>query len=213
MTVHKTHCKHGHAYTGDNVRFDRHGWQICVACTRARDTRRCQAGQSEYLEWSRGINEQVALLARQGFGPAEIGKELGITASAARNRKRRLGIDDGRIGNRKYDYDEIRALFDRGFDVTEVCRRTGVPRDRVRTLATEWGFREPLPNPRELLPGKLEKARVLLEDGASYGEVVRTLHISRTVLRKHFPGYGWSSVEGGRLGGTVKAFNRMTARL
>ncbi len=30
----KTHCKFGHPFAGDNVRVNRHGYRLCVACAR-----------------------------------------------------------------------------------------------------------------------------------------------------------------------------------
>jgi hypothetical protein len=33
----KTHCPHGHAYSGSNVRYRRNGCRYCVACSRERD--------------------------------------------------------------------------------------------------------------------------------------------------------------------------------
>lgn len=43
----------------------------------------------------------------------------------------------------------------------------------------------------------LDRAKALLEDGASQREVTRTTGISRMMLRKYFPGKGWTFVEGG----------------
>ncbi len=31
---HKTHCKHGHPYSGDNLYVDRNGYYVCRACSR-----------------------------------------------------------------------------------------------------------------------------------------------------------------------------------
>jgi DNA invertase Pin-like site-specific DNA recombinase len=47
-------------------------------------------------------------------------------------------------------------------------------------------------------PERLEQAAQLLADGASQREVTRTTGISRETLRKHFPGHGWTFVEGGK---------------
>ena len=47
-------------------------------------------------------------------------------------------------------------------------------------------------------PERLQQAANLLRDGASQREVTRTTGIARETLRKHFPGYGWTFVEGGK---------------
>ena len=44
---------------------------------------------------------------------------------------------------------------------------------------------------------ELERAKALLQDGASQREVTRTTGIARETLRKYFPGKGWTHREGG----------------
>jgi hypothetical protein len=39
----KTHCPHGHKYTKENTRYDRHGWRICWTCLTADRKRRTAA--------------------------------------------------------------------------------------------------------------------------------------------------------------------------
>jgi len=36
-TPERTHCQRGHEMSGENVRFDSHGWALCVTCKRDRD--------------------------------------------------------------------------------------------------------------------------------------------------------------------------------
>lgn len=43
-----------------------------------------------------------------------------------------------------------------------------------------------------------EEAKQLLEDGASYREVARTVNIDRRRVQRVFPGYGWTHREGGQ---------------
>jgi DNA invertase Pin-like site-specific DNA recombinase len=47
-------------------------------------------------------------------------------------------------------------------------------------------------------PERLEHAARLIADGASQREVQRTTGLARETIRKHFPGKGWTFVEGGR---------------
>ena len=46
----KTHCPRGHAYAGDNLRFQPNGARICMTCTRARQ--RIASGWPEDLAYS-----------------------------------------------------------------------------------------------------------------------------------------------------------------
>ncbi len=53
----KTHCKQGHPFTPENTRYNKNGWQICIACHRAAD-RKTAANRSlerkqELLEYGR----------------------------------------------------------------------------------------------------------------------------------------------------------------
>lgn len=54
-------------------------------------------------------------------------------------------------------------------------------------------------------PERIQQARQLLEDGASQREVQRTTGIARETLRKHFPGKGWTFVEGGEFRALTRA--------
>lgn len=51
----------------------------------------------------------------------------------------------------------------------------------------------------------LSRAGALLKDGASQREVTRTTGISRTTLRKYFPGECWSYKDGGDFRALTKA--------
>lgn len=46
-------------------------------------------------------------------------------------------------------------------------------------------------------PEKLAQAAELLRGGASQREVTRTTGLARETIRKHFPGQGWTYIEGG----------------
>jgi len=53
-------------------------------------------------------------------------------------------------------------------------------------------------------PELLHRAAQLLADGASQHETQRTTGISRTTLRKHFPGQGWTPKQGGDFAAMVR---------
>lgn len=39
----KTHCPHGHPYSGNNLAVDRRGWRSCLTCTRETSRKRMRA--------------------------------------------------------------------------------------------------------------------------------------------------------------------------
>lgn len=47
-------------------------------------------------------------------------------------------------------------------------------------------------NTRVLTADEIHTAEQLLADGASFGEVGRTLHRNKSVICRHFPGRGWT---------------------
>lgn len=51
---------------------------------------------------------------------------------------------------------------------------------------------------------RLDQAAALLRDGASQREVTRTTGIARNTLRKHFPGQGWTFIQGGEFRALTK---------
>ena len=54
----------------------------------------------------------------------------------------------------------------------------------------------------------LQQAKMLLDDGASYSEVSRTVGVSRWRLAVMFPGYGWTHKQGGSYGLMMRNMNK-----
>jgi len=108
----------------------------------------------------------------------------------------------------------VARLHADGLSAAQIAEQAGCTTRTVQRWRTAQGVAQPLPptrNPDEF-PTRLEQARQLLEDGASYNEVIRTLHMHKRTLQRHFPGMGWSSVEGSRLGAFITRMQRETNR-
>ncbi|AEK07823.1 DNA binding protein [Mycobacterium phage Yoshi] len=54
-------------------------------------------------------------------------------------------------------------------------------------------------------------AQYLLDDGAPYNEVARTLGVSRTTVEKYFPGYRWSKKQAAEFTVLAEKFRRLEA--
>lgn len=97
----------------------------------------------------------------------------------------------------EYRRDAVARLTQAGCSATEIAVRLGVTRRTVQRHREITGASRD----RDLYPpmtaSELAIARALLEDGASYGEVARTLHRGACTIGRHFPGYGWSVGSGG----------------
>ncbi|ABD58272.1 DNA binding protein [Mycobacterium phage Phatniss] len=71
-----------------------------------------------------------------------------------------------------------------------------------------------LASPEQFVPLSQEQkdfAQYLLDDGAPYREVARTLGVSRTTVEKYFPGYGWSKKQAAEFRALVKKFRWLEA--
>lgn len=95
--------------------------------------------------------------------------------------------------------DRIVELSVRGLRPDEIAGAVGVTARTVARARRRRGVSAP-PAPR-LTVDELELARGLLADGASYGEVARTLGRSHFAIAKNFPGASvWDRRAGGQLG-------------
>lgn len=99
---------------------------------------------------------------------------------------------------RKVDRDEFAELAAAGKTNPELQAHFGISEataSRMRKLTDTSTAVRITP---EAQAERLKQAARLLEDGASQHEVQRTTGLARETIRKHFPGQGWTHVEGGK---------------
>jgi transposase len=87
----------------------------------------------------------------------------------------------------------IVTLCRSGLTVREAAARVGVGISAVTQARREAGLAKPRP-PR-MSAEELARAKAMLDDGASYAEVARTLGRGRMAIARRFPGFGWSMAE------------------
>ncbi|MEV7768308.1 helix-turn-helix domain-containing protein [Microbacterium sp. NPDC086615] len=94
-----------------------------------------------------------------------------------------------------------------GMSASEIATRLGVTPRTVGRWRAELGI---VLRPRNRPITEDEKARALamLQDGASYKEVGRTIGRCRRHLAHVLPGYGWTQEEKGRFGALIAKSNR-----
>lgn len=94
------------------------------------------------------------------------------------------------------DDDEARAAFiERKLSNGQFASEYNVSlRTASRTRGRIGQKKEQTPTRAE--PGWEARAKALLDGGASYMEVSRTLDVSHTTLSRKFPGMGWTSEQG-----------------
>lgn len=89
---------------------------------------------------------------------------------------------------------EVIDALEAGEHVMGISRKLGVSKDTVTRVRKSLGI-EPGRTPRYMTPERLERMAEMLNDGASFAEVARTLKVSPATLRKYFPGMAWGRAQ------------------
>src|SRR5690606_9276142 len=97
----------------------------------------------------------------------------------------------------RFDHEEIARLTRAGVSAPQIATRLGCTTRTVTRVRAELGLTQSMPANacRPISAARLARAQELLDDGASFTEVGRTLGVSFGTLRKHFPGRQWSADE------------------
>lgn len=85
-----------------------------------------------------------------------------------------------------------------------IARATGVATRDIKTVLQVAGFTSR--DVRDL--NMYDRAEWLIQDGASFNEVTRTLHCDAAFLRKWFPGQSWQAGGWGEQGGLIRELMR-----
>lgn len=138
-------------------------------------------------------------LYERGFTSKEIAAELGVRYETVNKHRNRLGLPPCRqpehvlAGNAlpRIDRDEFKDLVGRGYTNRQVAEALQCSVRYVCALKAQLGVsgeRSPGPYPQEVR----DIAGRMLEDGASYNEVARTVGVGSRTVSKWFPGRGWN---------------------
>ena len=109
------------------------------------------------------------------------------------------------------DREAIERLHRMGLSAPSIAAQIGCSAETVRRWRKANGLSPEVTEHvgRPLTPERKEAARQLLDDGAPYEEVSRTLGITRVTLKRHFPGREWTRQEAGVLGAFVRYMNKI----
>ena len=112
------------------------------------------------------------------------------------------------------DRELLRHLHNMGLSAAQIAERAGCT---ARTV-TRWRASEGLTQPGPVTVGvrvsaeRLAAAERMLDDGAPYQEVARTLGMHQHTLRRHFPGRQWTKHQSGVFAAMVTHMNRQMNR-
>lgn len=147
--LNKTHCKHGHELTPDNVRtgYNRNGrpTRICKACIKrnaqvSNGWKPRETAREEAADRRRSVRE----LYEKGVAVNEIAQQLGCTRTTVFDDLRQSGVSASRNVDRANERAErkrrLSAMKAAGLSLAEMAEREGTSKDAVRNV-----FKPPRP--------------------------------------------------------------------
>lgn len=153
-------------------------------------------GKYDEAEFVRALDRQLSPLAIAHI----FGVERDTVARWARNIGRPFPRRVG--GSRTFEVSSVGRMTARRVSTPTQARRLGVTTETILRVKRELGINRP---PTQPYPQEYHiRAEQLLDDGASYNEVARTLGTSSRWPARHFPGRGWSQEDTGRYSSAVK---------
>lgn len=90
----------------------------------------------------------------------------------------------------EYRRETITRLTQAGYSLAQIAVRLGITERTVQRHRKAAGLTQPIAPP--MSQHEIAIARELLEDGASYSEVRRSIGRCVETLQRHLPGYGWN---------------------
>lgn len=142
---------------------------------------------------------QVARMAREGLPTVVIAERLNVSKWTIRIDRRDLGVPAPQpvFPTREATAERrqrVAAMTRQGMSAAIIAEALRTTQRTVCRDRSALGIAGPAPRP--LTDEELRTAQALLEDGASYSEVARTLGRADTTIAHRFPGYGWTPTQG-----------------
>ena len=115
----------------------------------------------------------------------------------------------------QFDRAQIAELSRLGYSNTQIAEKVGCGLRSVTRIRKELGLSLPRAASweRRISAERLQKAAVMVADGASWADIQRTLHVSVHTLRRHFPGTAWTAQQSGAQGRMGRKFNKLEETL
>lgn len=115
------------------------------------------------------------------------------------------------MARRKISYERVAELTRLHWSAPKIAEEVGCsPRSVVRIRA-RLGITQPVPETagKPISPERMEQARKLAEDGASVGEIRRTVGMHKATITKYFPEARQDPGEWQRLWGGIRNDTKM----
>lgn len=105
--------------------------------------------------------------------------------------------------------DRVVALSRSGYTDQEIAARLGIS-DRTVLRDRKAAGLHLRATPRPLTPEEHARTVAMLDDGASYKEIARTIGRSANTIKRAFPGYSWTQAQMFEYRMALRAFNAIT---
>lgn len=164
--------------------------RMCSSCRTAQDVDDFDYIADTHKRRSncRGCVAEMDRRLRAGIAVYRIARTLHIDDKVVARRRDELGIR-GRRHARNVDTGAIIALHRSRHTIKQIAEQLAVSEKTVlRHLPRET--RSPRRGKPGDFAGRIERARLLLEDGCTYAEAARTVDISEDTLASRLPGFG-----------------------
>jgi hypothetical protein len=109
-------------------------------------------------------------------------------------------------------FEEAFNLMNAGIARSHAAKQTGIGEERLRRMWPELhtdAHSRPGNCSRRLSKERLDQVEVMLDDGASFREIMRTMPIGYVSLRKYFPGRGWTQQQAGQFSVMIQRMGKV----
>lgn len=155
--------------------------------------------------FSAAEKEQAIAMLSGGATYYTVAKALGRSQTAVRKNVPGYARDfDESIAHRR---DAVARMTRQGMRVADIAARLKVTPRLVMRDRRKLSLSQPAPTP--FTESEYIAAKRLLDDGASYNEVARTIGRTHQTLVKHLPGYTWTSQQVAQAGAMGRAMARL----
>lgn len=139
--------------------------------------------------YRQAFDDLVVELTEQLLSTPQIAEGLGVHQSTVTRARVRTGVV-APLGRKPVDAEPIIWLTKRGWSIPRIANHLGISERTVQRTRAKAGLCRPPNTP--ITVEQIARAGNLLDDGASYSEVARTIGCCWETVAKYWPGRSWS---------------------
>lgn len=147
--------------------------------------------------------QRAKKLVEDGWDIKTVAREMGCSANRLYD-LRAAGWPEPQ--NRRINRYRVAELTKLGWSAAAIARDQHSSERQITRIRSSLKLSQPVPENagKPLSPERLEAMRLLVEDGASVGEIMRTLKCSDDTVKKYFPDAARDQSEWAHLWGSIR---------